>query len=74
MKGVKYNLSIQIPHEDNLILNDIDMKTACETIKKTFLERYFIDIKCNNQIIYNLINRPYSASTILKSKVFIDKV
>tara|TARA_R110000803_G_scaffold119305_1_gene187626 strand:+ start:342 stop:566 length:225 start_codon:yes stop_codon:yes gene_type:complete len=74
MKGVKYNLTIKIPHDKELTFDNIDMKIACETIKKTFIENYFIDIKCNNQIIYNLINRPYSASTILKTKVFIHKV
>ena len=74
MRGVKYNLSIDIPHGDKLIFNDIDMIKTCETIKKTFLERYFLDIKCNNQIIYNLINRPKTASYILKSKVLIHKV
>tara|TARA_R110002073_G_scaffold155312_2_gene310608 strand:+ start:10469 stop:10693 length:225 start_codon:yes stop_codon:yes gene_type:complete len=74
MRGVKYNLSIDIPHGEQLSFNDIDMNETCETIKKTFLEKYFIDVKCNNQIIYNLINRPKTASYILKSKVLINRV
>ena len=44
MRGVKYNLSIEVPHGEKLIFNDIDMTKTCETIKKTFLERYFLDI------------------------------
>jgi hypothetical protein len=74
MRGVKYSLSIEIPNEEKLIVNDVSMENVCDIIKKTFKDKYYIDIKCNNQIIYNLINRPKTASSILKSKVLIHKV
>ena len=74
MRGVKYNLSIEVPHGEKLIFNDIDMTKTCETIKKTFLERYFLDIKCNNQTVYNLYKRPKNVNRLLKNFIEVERV
>jgi hypothetical protein len=70
---MKYSLEIKIPNEENLIIKKLNMTETCEIIKKTFKEKYFIDIKCNNQIIYNLLKRPQTVSPILKSIVSVFK-
>ena len=49
------------------------MKELCENVKKVFEEQYFIPIKCNNQIIYNLISRPERANRILREKLIVSR-
>lgn len=74
MKGVKYNYQIITPpnNEDINVLN-ASMKELCENVKKVFEEQYFIPIKCNNQIIYNLISRPERANRILREKLIVSR-
>lgn len=74
MKGVKYNYQIITPpnNEDINVLN-ASMKELCENVMKVFEEQYFIPIKCNNQIIYNLISRPERANRILREKLIVSR-
>ena len=75
MKGVKYNLKMKIPNEENERCYEyLSMNELCNEIKENFKNYYFLDdIKCNNQIIYNIMNRPKTASNIIKSKCYITK-
>lgn len=75
MKGVKYNLKMILPHDEEFEQENLNMKDLCDLIKEKFKSKYYINnIKCNNQIVYNLINRPHTTNPILKEKVSIIKV
>ncbi len=75
MKGVKYNYElITPPNDENIKKENATMKELCDDVLKTFEEKYFIPIKCNNQIIYNLISRPLTANKILREKLKIERV
>ena len=74
MKGVKYNLKMCLPQEREFEMNSLNMKDLCSTIKDKFSSEYFLDnIKCNNQIVYNLMKRPHTTNSILRDRVFITK-
>tara|TARA_R110002072_G_scaffold14112_2_gene58949 strand:+ start:6254 stop:6481 length:228 start_codon:yes stop_codon:yes gene_type:complete len=75
MKGVKYNYQIITPpNNEDIIIENASMKEVCENIIKVFKEQYYIPIKCNNQILYNLMSRPHTANKILCEKVKIERV
>tara|TARA_Y100000114_G_C11748024_1_gene322690 strand:+ start:1324 stop:1548 length:225 start_codon:yes stop_codon:yes gene_type:complete len=74
MKGVKYNLKITLPHDETHEEIALNMEELCNSIKNIFKLKYYINIKCNNQIIYNLINRPHTTNKILQEKVNVIKV
>jgi len=75
MKGVKYNYElITPPNKENIKVENASMKEVCENVLKVFEEDYFIPIKCNNQIIYNLISRPLTANRILREKLKIERI
>ena len=65
-KGVKYDLKFKINKTNYLLVQNLKMKEIIKTIQDKMNEIYGIDdIKLNNQIIYNLINRPSTASRLL---------
>jgi len=74
MKGVKYNLSMDLPQGEIFEQDGLNMSELCETIVDQFEKKYYINIKCNNQIIYNLINRPQTSNKILNEKIRVIKV
>tara|TARA_R110001632_G_scaffold29349_2_gene78019 strand:- start:1597 stop:1824 length:228 start_codon:yes stop_codon:yes gene_type:complete len=75
MKGVKYNYQIITPpNQEDIIVHNATMKEACENIIKVFKEIYYINIKCNNQILYNIMARPHTANKILGEKLNMTRV
>ena len=74
MKGIKYNLKFKKPDENFEEIYGLTMSELCEEIKGNFKNNYFLDnIKVNNQIISNMLNRPKTASKLLLSKCEICK-
>ena len=74
MKGVKYNLQFKKPNEELLEIDFLDMSELISEINKNFKENYFIEPKINNNIIYNLIKRPLTASKLLREKLNIERI
>tara|TARA_R110002033_G_scaffold17460_1_gene47426 strand:+ start:738 stop:965 length:228 start_codon:yes stop_codon:yes gene_type:complete len=74
MKGIKYNLKFKKPDNEICEKTGLNMTELCDTVKENFRSNYFLeDIKVNNQIISNMINRPKTASKLLLSKCEICK-
>lgn len=74
MKGVFYNLQFQKPNDEYITYNNITMKDLIDKIKHDFKNNYFLDVKINNQIIYNLIKRPLSTKKLFREKLKVDKI
>tara|TARA_R110001592_G_scaffold350688_1_gene647016 strand:- start:90 stop:323 length:234 start_codon:yes stop_codon:yes gene_type:complete len=74
MKGVKYNLKIKKSAKEFTVYEDLTMAEACSTLKTKLNELYGLDVKCNNQTIYNLQFRPKNVNRLLKSFITITQV
>ena len=72
MKGVKYNLKFK-KGKDYDIIKNLNMKELINKIKEYFNMTYGITIKVNNQIIYNLIKRPYTVNKLLRNFCHVEK-
>ena len=74
MKGVKYNLKIKNPRDDeSKNYEELSMKQLIETSEKEIEELYNIKMKITRNKIYNLINRPDTVNKILKEILVIEK-
>tara|TARA_R110000744_G_scaffold10503_1_gene32628 strand:+ start:631 stop:873 length:243 start_codon:yes stop_codon:yes gene_type:complete len=73
MKGVKYNLKIKKSSSEYIIYEGLPMDEACEKIKTEMKNLYDIDVKCNNQTIYNLQFRQKNVNRLLRGFVSISK-
>lgn len=74
MKGVKYNMKIKKSSNEFLVFEDLNMSDACMTLKAQLNKLYGLDVKCNNQTIYNLQFRPKNVNRLLKSFVAVSQV
>lgn len=75
MKGIQYNLKMKKADNDFITVEKLDMKNLCKNIKELFKDIYDIgDIKVNNQIVYNLMNRPNTCNPILRNFIFVEKI
>lgn len=74
MKGIKYNLEIEIPNEENFKLEKADINLIIKNIKEIFRDKYYIeDVKVSRNIIYNMLNRPPKTLTLISRKCKICK-
>lgn len=74
MKGVKYNLKIKKSAKEFVVYEDLTMKDTCDKLITKLNELYGLDVKCNNQTIYNLQFRPKNVNRLLKSFITITQV
>ncbi len=75
MRGVYYKLKIKKPDNQFDTFDKLNMKQIIENIKESLNNIYCIDgIKVNNQIIYNLMNRPNTCNPLLKNFCYIEKL
>lgn len=74
MRGIKYNLVFKKPNETSENFNLLNMNELITTIKNNFKNNYFLDVKVNNQIIYNLLKRPLKANELFRQKLTIEKI
>ena len=74
MKGVKYTLRIKKSAKEFLVFEDLTMKDTCDKLITKLDELYGINVKCNNQTIYNLQFRPSNVNRLLKSFITISQV
>tara|TARA_R110000796_G_scaffold69185_1_gene158025 strand:+ start:108 stop:380 length:273 start_codon:yes stop_codon:yes gene_type:complete len=74
MKGVKYNLQFRISKNDFNNYNNLNMQQLCKIIKEQLLDQYDVNMKVNNQIIYNTIARPKQSNRLLRAIVKIERV
>ena len=73
MKGIKYNLIFEKPDKTTVNSNALDMNELVDSIKNGFKNNYFLDVKVNNQIVYNIINRPLKSNKLFREKLKIEK-
>jgi len=73
MRGVKYNLKIQLLNGDNLKHDNLTMNELEGKIKIEIKNNYNLDVKTSADIIYNLMYRD-NCNKFLKKIVFIEKV
>lgn len=74
MKGVKYNLQFRIAKNNFNNYDNLTMKQLCNIIKEEMFSEYDIQMKVNNQIIYNTIARPKQSNRLLRAIVKIERV
>lgn len=74
MKGIKYNYSFIKPDKEEVTFNFLTMNQLIDSIKLNFKDSYFIDLKVNKTIIYNIIHRPLKASKILRDRLSIERI
>tara|TARA_R110000803_G_scaffold134452_5_gene201546 strand:- start:5094 stop:5357 length:264 start_codon:yes stop_codon:yes gene_type:complete len=74
MKGVKYDLQFRIAKNDYNKYDNLTMKQLCNIVKEQLMIQYDVEMKVNNQIIYNVIARPKQSNRLLRAIVKIEKV
>ena len=73
MKGVKYNFKFKKEVQAYETYEGLKMVELIDKIKECFDNVYGISIKVNNQICYNLINRPNTANKLLRNFCKVEK-
>ena len=73
MKGVTYNLKIKKSSSEYIIYEGLAMDELCKKIKTEIKNLYDIDVKCNNQKVYNLQFRQKNVNRLLRGFVSISK-
>lgn len=73
MKGVKYNLQFRISKNNYNHYDNLTMKEVCETVKEQLIDHYEVEMKLNNQIIYNVISRPKFSNRLLNAIIKVEK-
>ena len=68
MKGILYSLRIKKSANEYIIFENLNMKDTCNKVI------YGINVKCNNQTIYNLQFRHSNVNRLLKSFVVIEQM
>tara|TARA_R110001606_G_scaffold28611_1_gene90368 strand:- start:1163 stop:1393 length:231 start_codon:yes stop_codon:yes gene_type:complete len=74
MRGVKYNCKFLLPNNEEITKENIKMDELCEFLKTKIKETYYIDMKLNNQIIYNVMKRPLKSNNFLRNKLKVVKL
>ncbi len=73
MKGTKYNYEFTKPNDEKITKENLNMNELCSEIHNNFNDNYFIDMKINRNIIYNIMSRPNTCNKIIRSKLKVNK-
>ena len=74
MKGILYSLRIKKSANEYIIFENLNMKDTCNKVISQLEHLYGINVKCNNQTIYNLQFRHSNVNRLLKSFVVIEQM
>ena len=74
MRGVKYTCKFLLPNNEEITKENIKMDELIIYLKSKIKESYFIDMKLNNQILYNVMKRPLKSNNFLRNKLKIEKL
>ena len=74
MRGVKYTCKFLLPNNEEITKDNIGMEELIIYLKTKIKEAYFIDMKLNNQIIYNVMKRPLKCNTFLRDRLKVEKL
>lgn len=73
MKGMKYDLKFKVGKNHYENHTNLGMSALCSKIKELLIEHYEVEMKITNQKVYNIMNRPHTASRLLKAIVGVNK-
>lgn len=74
MKGILYSLKIKKSSNEYIIFENLNMKDICSKVISQLDHLYGINVKCNNQTIYNLQFRHSNVNRLLRSFIVIEQM
>mgnify|MGYP003143150852 CR=1 FL=1 len=69
-----YSATLKLPYGDSVTLTSIPMRKLVPIIDNQIKTHYHIDMKINNQKIYNLLSRPQFVSKFLKDNFTVKRL
>lgn len=72
MKIVYYNLQIKLFKDEYKTFNKIRTKDVVKYLESELLRIHDIEYKCNNNAIYNMVNRPNCVNRLVRHYVKLE--